>query len=234
MGVPIGSFCKYKVVNACKDFIDGRSERSWYNAPILQVRKVIPCAIHPFIHSFTYPSIHSLIHSLACTPEHCIPPPGSPAVSAPLKHMWRGEVGSRFSPAPGLLFSLRQGGSCSQTCGSYYKHPRLILISPVRSVKQQMPRNFGCVPWLKETQRNGRELTPFSASHTQSSFQSRRQWVVYPEGCRKELPPEGLGSWPRWVYFLVESPLLASLSKSAKENDTHTHTLPSWGTREPM
>lgn len=68
--------------------------------------------------------------------------------------------GGRSPPSPGLLVSPCQGGSCSQTFGSHYKHPRLIPISSVRSLKQQIPGNFGRVPWQRETQRNGGERSP--------------------------------------------------------------------------
>lgn len=134
------------------------------------------CTAHSLIHSFT--------HSLVCTLEQCILLPESPKVSAPLKCMWRGEEGNRLPPSPGLLVPPGQGGSCSQTFGSHYKHLCLILISPVRSLKQQIPGNFGLVPWQRETQRNGRELSPltpathgphFGESGTMDS-QPRRVW----------------------------------------------------------
>lgn len=141
--------------------------------PTLQIRKVVPCTIHSFpsssIHSFP-PSSLSLFTRAAHPSTQ-----GSRSISAPEMHV--GDRGrEQVSPStPGLLVSRCRGGSCSQTFGNHYKHPRLILFPPVRSLKQQIPRNFGCVPWQRETQRNDEESSLLSTPSTHGPLHFRVQ-----------------------------------------------------------
>lgn len=122
------------------------------------------------------------VHRSVCTPEMHVVERG----------------GEQVSPTLGLLISHCRGGSCGQTFGSHYKHPCLILFSPVRSLKQQIPRNFGSVPWQRETQRSDGELSSLHLVHTgSSSFQRPEQRAVNPEVCGEEHSLGGLGSRPR-------------------------------------